>query len=1311
MRSNSIPNTLSDVRNISATLKFTDPRLRFAVQSNADNLTDVYTYDADNYSAGILRIATTQPSGATYATLYYSYMVPGVSATAWTAFGTNIKLNSRPAVYGSRLFFQKDSDGGLYYCDFGGTTFGSQTNIAWDFPAYPIMIAPVSNTEFYAKTVDTTQYSRITMNNTSGTVLSAWWGRSYGALANKNTFDAVRIGSTDHIYYCEDNIRTVCLEHSNTWSEVHYVYPIDAVDSTTSFLFSSANIFNGMPFVTGVMARDSALPYHMYTIGPDKYTAGRDLFIRPESTGSVGGKLHLVGAYLWYIGMGFTFKSDATTIVGYDNATRKFTTTSVIDIKISSQSDAAFSIEIVIPSSITHAAVRSGSNVVVETNVNGDICDINVFTIDNIALEKTTGRTQTIAGRSAALKALTDWQSDASYDYWSQTKVAAYPGLLSDVVEQNGVWTVSGNDIGIKTMNELCTLYSASKSSRNSLMRCKVKFYYYESDASFYASSKAVLCNTWAKETPLDAATRLGVDSTTITDDQLLSTASSIKVSGNGTVVPYVMSGLPQTEFTYSDVPGFESLPKNIPSFALNTWYWIQVLFQDGRAIVYSRPDTSTTWTLLSVMNHRNGAVSPWLANGEGRPALQAMGQTYRATTYGFSDTDDYIPLSTVTKFPTSGTTFTCVGPFPKSVIVDDEVISYSAISADTHITGCLPMPGYPLMDCAAPTSWRAFGDLATRDYVCQPHGLGSNHVCDGFSVWIKKVGSPSDNLVVRQEFVGAFPGQYLQYSKEIPSSEISTSGTKLMVWFGKGYAAGSNDWMVLTRSVSVTHPDNTNYYMLGEDSSNINSQEFNDTNDTFTARTGVSMHAHFTNGAFDNGNFNMVIANAALTIGNSGSNALAGCALYVSSGEMAGTLFRITGSSYIGAAGSYNIASLYVDSDPSGFKWGDTVDIVPCLSGLVRGSTPLSHTDGTAVDLYYGVDNVTFDRFEAYSTEIDMSFEDMATELARKAGILSVKGFNLFPDTIIPSTCTSSFQRRNVIAKLTIPVGFTGTVVLTARSVTSSSDGVSLTISPTSLVYSFGSTIRETLPLPYEPSGNITVSFFDKTISMWQNGALVNSFTMTADDLAFVGYYFRITGTSTNTIGVYVPEGNIRIDNYILDMGQAGATLMQNLINEKHFFYQDTSDGNLRLYNQRPITNNPLYPYTKSISMLAQENDTASTRIRVEGAEINEAFDTDRMVDNGNVFVNMNMNEINNLDDAAYYSNLLLTEAGSQTASYQFVGRADTRLEPGDIYYIDDGGLSVPVIADTIQINLTQGNDNVAFDMNVSGRVPRYLP
>ena len=227
----------------------------------------------------------------------------------------------------------------------------------------------------------------------------------------------------------------------------------------------------------------------------------------------------------------------------------------------------------------------------------------------------------------------------------------------------------------------------------------------------------------------------------------------------------------------------------------------------------------------------------------------------------------------------------------------------------------------------------------------------------------------------------------------------------------------------------------------------------------------------------------------------------------------------------------------------------------------------------------------------------------------------------------------------------------------------------------------------------------------------MWQNGALVNSFTMTADDLAFVGYYFRITGTSTNTIGVYVPEGNIRIDNYILDMGQAGATLMQNLINEKHFFYQDTSDGNLRLYNQRPITNNPLYPYTKSISMLAQENDTASTRIRVEGAEINEAFDTDRMVDNGNVFVNMNMNEINNLDDAAYYSNLLLTEAGSQTASYQFVGRADTRLEPGDIYYIDDGGLSVPVIADTIQINLTQGNDNVAFDMNVSGRVPRYLP
>lgn len=188
------------------------------------------------------------------------------------------------------------------------------------------------------------------------------------------------------------------------------------------------------------------------------------------------------------------------------------------------------------------------------------------------------------------------WQSDAPYDYWSQTKLKTAPANMEDVIRITGKWKEdeTSGDLYLEDIAEDGFLYLTPKETRNGLIKAKFK------QVNADAPIKFGVGLNYFVESKADAAARLGIDTYEVKDNML---------QNNGIFAIYGVHDIGGTDTlgigVYQvDGTGFHLLSDagstplfSAVDFGLD-YYWLQMRFEEGRIKVWYRADTATSWTL-----------------------------------------------------------------------------------------------------------------------------------------------------------------------------------------------------------------------------------------------------------------------------------------------------------------------------------------------------------------------------------------------------------------------------------------------------------------------------------------------------------------------------------------------------------------------------------------------------------------------------------------------------------------------------------------------------------------------------------------
>ena len=789
-------------RQVKARATFRDTRLQFSTfiptESTKPTMTDTERTDSSLTRAGFLRIAVDEND-----VLWYQY-VPDPSVNVWPNWvnsAITVGEHCFPGVKGDRIWYINASDA-IYYVDFNGTDLDSpvaQGTSARSRAAF----APVSTTECYMIDRETSYdkdgeverdiYSFVLTRLQSSGGTQTFLGGIFSDTPSMRRFDAVREGDTDHIYFLDrDAGRTKALEITDTiWGNVKDIIPLDVLDENNFFTLGAATTINSRVFVTGRLRRDQNIEMDIYTMGPYHYTMGRELFIvsDAEFTSDVRSKLLLVDDTIYYIGFDFKAKAPATNLVGYDDVDLKLETEEIHSFSVDFTANRSSAIDIGIKSDLTHAAIRRGAEFDLDLGIaDGDssyewaaLCR---YGVDGFAQDVySDGTEQKLIGRSLAMKRLSQWNSDAYYDYWSQAKQVCKPVYLDQMVRTSGTWepgqaySIGGPPfeypLFLTSLNEDGIIYAVAKASRNSIVKAKFRK---DSIVEGYDVQTGLILNYY-KETRAEAAARLEKDADDIQDDEF---------GHYGIKVVYREdAGLGwEGIWTYATragqdhwlVPAWVDPRLHLPD---NTWYWLMASFFEGYISIYYRLDSEQNWTYAYGLVYNpafydtapgwvGGDEPPWFKEERGRGAVFAKNATINDSTPGFTSTSDIIPVRYPSIFPTSET-----------VLVDDEQIEYSgSATADDVPGGFDQIDGaggpemiwaeghtYPQADHAN-TNWdnilwrthewdpTASGEMefgrvsSTVAYICQfmrsPHGYQR---VDKIRIPIKKVGTPTNSI------------------------------------------------------------------------------------------------------------------------------------------------------------------------------------------------------------------------------------------------------------------------------------------------------------------------------------------------------------------------------------------------------------------------------------------------------------------------------------------------------------------------------------------------------------------------------------
>ena len=603
---------LKNVRQIGARATVTDTLLRFDAYPASESITP-FSYDADDYSGGIQRAASV--AGASYQDLYLAYHTAddaNFRDTTWSyVAGVELMTGSRVAVFGGRIFFQQ-SDGSLAYVDRSGAGVTAPVGLGFS-SAYPMAVAPVSADDIYALVLksDGSAYKVVEAHYLSGGTDTLWEGRVYGVFGQFGRVDAVRVADADYVYLMDGtNYRAIYLKRKGDWwSEVSPVLPIDVVDDTSLFRLTGVSLLNGQVFLTGVLKRSYGVAMTCYLIGPEDVTMGREFFIRQEGTDGEG-KLHLFDGKLWYVGPALRFAAEPTTFVGVSNPA-KTTTVGMAKGSLSAAPNNPFVFQADLAASSLHPAMAPGAEVVFETIVNGQAAKLGTFSLDMVGPSKNmAGAGLNVSASSQAIKKLSQWESDASYDYLSQAKLSCIPSDIGKLIRVGGRWATDGDWLYPDYFNEDGYLYSSEVPNRSGIAVGRFKRMSNEYDPQFG------LGLNYYRENSYDASQRLGRDAeeSEYGSNGVFALYGSSEHNpleggnaGHGFGIYIVEDSLwhKQTSFSY-DLP-----------LDTETWFSLKVI--DGLVELYAR--TGAAWGMVGSYQLEGYDHLPWKRDELGRGA------------------------------------------------------------------------------------------------------------------------------------------------------------------------------------------------------------------------------------------------------------------------------------------------------------------------------------------------------------------------------------------------------------------------------------------------------------------------------------------------------------------------------------------------------------------------------------------------------------------------------------------------------------------------------------------------------------------
>jgi hypothetical protein len=1312
---------------------------------------------------GVVCVANASTSSAVAPTLYTRTManpegVPG----SYTNTSVALMKGSGISLFGDYVFIQK-STGAIVR-----RHLDTSAETAYLTVASAVGLAAVSATDLYVlqKLSDTTY--KLGVYNTSGLIYE-WSGAVYGERVIPGVLDAERISGIDYIVYQTELGRNAKIIKRNgaIWSDSENIFPIDIVDDTSQFRLGGASTINGKLVVVGMITRSG---YHMkvYTIGPEHFSSGREMFvvegqlmnyilniggINESVPGSPGKMLAYNDRLYIYGGDGLYHRANSTVLFGSDRTDQK-TTFDILGASFSSESNRPAQITMDLPSfendNAGIALLKAGNLLEWYAEINGVSAKLGTFSIDiapNSQDEK--GRQLSVVARSLGGKYLSTWNSDASYDYWSQAKQSSQVTELTEVIRGSGTWEDGlGDDsfITLRDFNEAGVLYTIERSARNGVSVGEFKI----TTLAGYDTKYGVAI-AYHRETPQDAAARLGTE-----------VASNANCYNHGFFFVLNSAGTPKLysvlNNTWTELASGSTVPDRLD------WHWLRIQFSDG----YIRCDYRTGTNWVNAISHRfisdAGNPLPWFADEVGKAAIYVENVTAHANSYAFGSEDSVLPVDDNSSFPSDDI-----------VQVDSEKIRYDGKSPNYTLGPLDWVDGrtfkdaphdneqtFPLITMAAydgtATSWGASFLYAVRaqSFVSTDYW----ELCE-IEIYVDKVGSPP-SLTVQVgtddcDNGGLPPSSSILASATVPAGP---SGAQwLLVSFSTPIKLQPDQaYFIMVRDTAQTETD---YYAIGS-----------------IANIGVSRHLYrrcTSSGVWDTVDRTMnfrVRGRGSLLPGHEIYFDTSGaaidpvyyndCALIITEGKGIGRAFKVTGYDHVAPyqwvpvsdpppsgwenfvgdeqQGSWVDADyrrVFVEEDISGlFDLGTKAMIVPSLLISQRGievsdagvesvvdTTNTSHP--ASICSVYKHAFIGVRTFEYFSNEQDWRLEDMIREICAKANV-----FDLNCEQRISSAGTGSGATLNFSGALTNSIEGESAIVKFSVSNWDSGGGVGLAVfPPTSGTYSTldtvgvlvrqnqiefygeGATtpvIYQTYPLPQNISGDFTISFQRRNFSIWNNGRFICHFdwpdSHAEESTLHVGFKIGVLTSKSVVYSVDWSALDIRVDNFILDIGQSGLSLLNSLIGEKRVFIVDDVNGIPRMFRTRQTVNEGS-PMTLEISGSTVTQDLeVRTRLRVEGAEIVEKADFSALAAYGNRFAMIGLREPNNIIEAMREAQFIQDDALRSYTQIPFTGAADPRVEPQDIIEVTFPAGDKSILVSSVGFLIQSGDKEAVFDMSIDG-------
>jgi hypothetical protein len=387
-----------------------------------------------------------------------------------------------------------------------------------------------------------------------------------------------------------------------------------------------------------------------------------------------------------------------------------------------------------------------------------------------------------------------------------------------------------------------------------------------------------------------------------------------------------------------------------------------------------------------------------------------------------------------------------------------------------------------------------------------------------------------------------------------------------------------------------------------------------------------------------------------------------------------------------------------------------------------------LYDTEATSHDnihgMYYRTQFPVIEDFVSASGERVLTFDYLAKNLARKAGIWDVTSDTIHDETSLVSFSHTGWdlnadynnyweEEQDAVIDMylnSISSGKIGVFSLPAGEPNAATIGYGVMVDDTYMeLYKYGPsttlTLQEQLVHNREMTSKTRLRFVvhDNFISVYIGDAFMWAFYIPTqhEGVTLAGY---------DPCSAYVRWSKLDtvVDNFICDMGASGMQNIAKLIGEKHINFQH-DEGTLHFFKDR-VEINDGDPWDLAIEGIDYDDESQIvTRLRMEGVDIYEYIDAVNLKQYGNIFGVANSEEINSLGELQDEAEYITLDNNAGINRTYLGGAADPRVEPDDIIEVTFTGSdrtdTREVIVEGVEFRMQITLDNALFDMTIEGK------